>query len=486
MDGACYGSCHTQGYCFKSLLLKDHTKLVTTYRCLKHNQELDGLPINPQNRQPWPCFDSLQKHFMFRVACCNNVSNCNANISLRLINPIKQKDEAGSSSLLVLLVVAVPVCTLILVLMIAVLIYRQCYPAGYKMVAPPVQNTVVIDFSSNIHESQSTLKEMLDTSCSGSGSGLPLLVQRSIARQVCLHERVGAGRYGEVWRGQWRGENVAVKIFSTRDEKSWLRESEIFQTVMLRHQNILGFIATDNKDIGTWTQLWLVTDYLENGSLFDYLSRSVVTLDEMVSMALSMATGLAHLHMEIIGTQGKPAIAHRDLKSRNILVKRDLTCAIGDLGLCVRHKPETDSVDIPVNTKQGTKRYMAPEVLDQSISQNHFDSWKRADVYSLGLVLWELGRRCDTSGVFEEYQMPYYDVVDQDPSIEEMLAVVATKKIRPTCPNRWQSHEPLSVLTKLMKECWFDNAAARLTALRIKKTLTNLQAACKHNSQDKK
>ena len=90
--------------------------------------------------------------------------------------------------------------------------------------------------------------------------------------------------------------------------------------------------------------------------------RSVVTMDEMVSMALSMATGLAHLHMEIIGTQGKPAIAHRDLKSRNILVKRDLTCAIGDLGLCVRHKPETDSVDIPVNTKQGTKRYMAPEV----------------------------------------------------------------------------------------------------------------------------
>jgi serine/threonine protein kinase len=34
--------------------------------------------------------------------------------------------------------------------------------------------------------------------------------------------------------------------------------------------------------------------------------------------------------------QGKPAIAHRDLKSRNILVKRDLSCAIADLGLCVK------------------------------------------------------------------------------------------------------------------------------------------------------
>ena len=40
---------------------------------------------------------------------------------------------------------------------------------------------------------------------------------------------------------------VAVKIFSTRDEESWFRESEVYQTVMLRHENVLGFIAADNK-----------------------------------------------------------------------------------------------------------------------------------------------------------------------------------------------------------------------------------------------
>lgn len=77
--------------------------------------------------------------------------------------------------------------------------------------------------------------------------GLPLLVQRSIARQVQLIEEVGKGRYGEVWRGRWRGENVAVKIFSSREERSWFREAEIYQTVMLRHENILGFVAADNK-----------------------------------------------------------------------------------------------------------------------------------------------------------------------------------------------------------------------------------------------
>jgi hypothetical protein len=62
------------------------------------------------------------------------------------------------------------------------------------------------------------------------------LVCRSKHIQVSLVECVGKGRYGEVWRGHWRGENVAVKIFSSRDEKSWLRESDIYQTVMLRYR----------------------------------------------------------------------------------------------------------------------------------------------------------------------------------------------------------------------------------------------------------
>ena len=43
--------------------------------------------------------------------------------------------------------------------------------------------------------------------------------------------------------------------------------------MFFRHENILGFIASDNKDEGVVTQLWLVTEYYENGSLFDFLSR---------------------------------------------------------------------------------------------------------------------------------------------------------------------------------------------------------------------
>ena len=44
----------------------------------------------------------------------------------------------------------------------------------------------------------------------------------------------------QVKLGKWRDENVALKIFFSKDEDSWFRETEIYQTVMLRHENILG------------------------------------------------------------------------------------------------------------------------------------------------------------------------------------------------------------------------------------------------------
>lgn len=117
---------------------------------------------------------------------------------------------------------------------------------------------------------------------------------------------------------------------------------------------------------------------------------------------------------------GKPAIAHRDLKSKNILVKQNGTCAIGDLGLAVRHDVSTDTVDIPLNNRVGTKRYMAPEVLDETMKTDHFDSFKRADVYALGLIFWEISRRCSVGGMYDEYQLPFFDAVPSDPTIDDM------------------------------------------------------------------
>ena len=76
------------------------------------------------------------------------------------------------------------------------------------------------------------LQDLMTMTCSGSGSGLPLLLQRTVARQVVLWECIGKGRFGEVRRGVWRGSNVAVKIFSSLDEKSWVREVEVCRSIL--------------------------------------------------------------------------------------------------------------------------------------------------------------------------------------------------------------------------------------------------------------
>ncbi|XP_032549720.1 activin receptor type-1C isoform X1 [Chiroxiphia lanceolata] len=450
-------TCQTEGACWASVMLTNGREEVVK-SCV-------SLPeLNAQ------VFCHSSKNIT-KTECCYT-DFCN-NITLRLPLASESAGRAGPRPVVLAVTVAVPVCVLVLVAVLAVCTSRGRRRRARRGHKPPNVEEPLSE--GNLVSSGKTLRDLIyDMTTSGSGSGLPLLVQRTIARTIVLQEIVGKGRFGEVWRGKWCGEDVAVKIFSSRDERSWFREAEIYQTVMLRHENILGFIAADNKDNGTWTQLWLVSEYHEQGSLFDYLNRGTVTVEGMVRLALSVASGLAHLHMEIVGTQGKPAIAHRDLKSKNILVKRNETCAIADLGLAVKHDSVLNTIDIPQNPRVGTRRYMAPEILDDTMNTNIFESFKRADIYSLGLVYWEIARRCCVGGITEEYQLPYYDVVPSDPSIEDMRRVVCEQKLRPNIPNQWQSCEALRVMGRVMRECWHGSGAARLTALRVKKTVSQL------------
>ncbi|EDV23571.1 uncharacterized protein TRIADDRAFT_27560 [Trichoplax adhaerens] len=311
---------------------------------------------------------------------------------------------------------------------------------------------------------------------SGSGAGRPLMVKRTFAKEITLVKAVGRGRFGEVWMAKWRGGFVAVKIFYSIEEASWRRETEIYETTLMRHENILGYIASDIMGSQSVTQLYLVTDYHEFGSLYDYLQGQYCDKFDMIRLALSAASGLAYLHAEIVGKQGKPAIAHRDIKSRNILVKRDKTCCIGDLGLAVRYDSEKDTVDIAPNKRVGTKRYMAPEVLNDTLNTAKFEDIKRADVYSFGLVLWEI---CICSVINVEHHLPYWDKVPQDPGFEIMKEVVVLQNTRPPIYDVWIRDAHMRVIGQVLSECWHQSAPARLTALRIKKNLAKLDIEMK-------
>ena len=96
------------------------------------------------------------------------------------------------------------------------------------------------------------------------------------------------------------------------------------------------------------------------------------------------------------------------------------------------------------------------QVLEEAINMNHFDSFKRADVYALGLILWEIARRCNVGGIHDEYQLPFYDLVPSDPTIEEMRKVVCTDRQRPSIPNRWQSIEVRAFALLFCRICFPD------------------------------
>ena len=147
--------------------------------------------------------------------------------------------------------------------------------------------------------------------------------------------------------------------------------------------------------------------------------------------------------------------------------------------MAVRYDPSTNYLDIPQNGKVGTKRYLAPEVLADTINTSDFESFKRADIYALGLVLWEICQRQRTnpsqSIEITPFRLPYSEVVGSDPSLEDMRKVVCEDNLRPNIPNSWSTDPLLSEMTRIMQECWYDSAHARLSAIRVKKNLDTLQ-----------
>ncbi|CAD6191977.1 unnamed protein product [Caenorhabditis auriculariae] len=382
-------------------------------------------------------------------------------------------------------------------------------------------------------EEKSAMLEPEDSG-SGSGSGKATLIQRTVAQDLAIIKVIGRGRYGEVRKATYRGSYVAVKTFYTTEEDSWKNERDVYQTHMLNHENILQFVAADICSEDSITQMLLVTDYHELGSLSDYLRREeTLSTDEALRLIYSSMCGIEHLHTAVHGTgsRRKPEIAHRDIKSKNIIVKRAGVCCIADFGLAVRFENE-GLLPEKVNVQVGTKRYMAPEVLSRTLNPNDFSQFKMADIYSFALVMWEIARRvedntsaqkaeefsagdahecCESSGLGESlssdsnpprlhrqkpsvdislkakpYVPPFEGMVENDPSFDEMRYVVCELQKRPPLEDAWVkgNNSALCHLTKLMRDCWEKSPQSRHTALKIKKDVLKLiEEEDKKNSQ---
>ena len=117
-------------------------------------------------------------------------------------------------------------------------------------------------------------------------------------------------------------------------------------------ENILQFLTAEERKTELGKQYWLITAFHAKGNLQEYLTRHVISWEDLRRLGGSLARGIAHLHSDhTLCGRPKMPIVHRDLKSSNILVKGDLTCCLCDFGLSLRLDP-TLSVDDLANSGQ--------------------------------------------------------------------------------------------------------------------------------------
>ncbi|KAG5450143.1 Activin receptor type-2B [Clonorchis sinensis] len=322
-----------------------------------------------------------------------------------------------------------------------------------------------------------------------------------LASVVTKLELKSQGCFGQVWHGQFeepphgssemgRCTDVAVKVFRAAQKDSWITELGLFRVPGLSHPNILKFIGADQTMNNCLdppeVEYWLVTEYHQLGSLYDYLKTHTIHWKELLQIAVGVARGLSHLHSEITSVGGntvlmeptKPSIAHRDLNSRNVLLKSDMSACIADFGLAIRFEPGHFPSD--AHPQLGTRRYMAPEVLDGAIQFSR-DAYLRIDVYAMGLVFWELMSRCYGSleapiEVADAYRAPFELELGPAPTIEELQRFVAQEKQRPKFNPNWSHSLLMCTLWETTEECWDQDAEARLSAGCVAERLATLSS----------
>lgn len=191
--------------------------------------------------------------------------------------------------------------------------------------------------------------------------------------QITLTKELGAGNFGEVWKGTWQGRvEVAVKTLKpgTMSPEAFLQEAEIMKKFSHPHLVAMYAVCTDQEPF------YIITEFMLNGALLDFLrkedGKGKVTFDNLISISGQVASGMAHLE--------RKGLIHRDLAARNVLIGENLITKVADFGLA------RVIVDNEYSAHQGARfpvKWTAPE----AISFGKFTV--KSDVWSFGILLME-------------------------------------------------------------------------------------------------
>jgi serine/threonine protein kinase len=199
--------------------------------------------------------------------------------------------------------------------------------------------------------------------------------------------KIGEGSFGQVYRASWNHIDVAVKFMSMKDidvsqsSKEFVRsmdelEKEVSIMTQLRHPNIVLLLGVVRSTPA------IVVEFCTRGSLFSVLQRHMkpgapqLLWKVRLQMALGAAAGMLYLH--------DVPVLHRDLKSANLMVDRYYRVKVGDFGLSRVHNEIVGSGERDGSCSLHSPRWMAPEVLKDGKHS------KASDVYSYGIILWEI------------------------------------------------------------------------------------------------
>ncbi|XP_062223706.1 probable serine/threonine-protein kinase SIS8 isoform X2 [Phragmites australis] len=260
--------------------------------------------------------------------------------------------------------------------------YQNIPLAPYEKVQHPAENTeeIIRDLDLHDHTSSAISNGNLDKLSWSSTKTISSVIDDAAEYEIPwedldIGERIGLGSYGEVYHADWNGTEVAVKKFLDQDLSGVSLEQfkcEVRIMSRLRHPNVVLFLGYVTQP----PNLSILTEYLPRGSLYRLLHRPNSQIDEIrrLKMALDVAKGMNYLH------SSHPTIVHRDLKSPNLLVDKNWVVKVSDFGMSrLKHHTFLSS-----KSTAGTPEWMAPEVLRNELSN------EKCDVYSFGVILWEL------------------------------------------------------------------------------------------------